>query len=197
MRLRNLRMLALVSFVLFGMGTQPVKAIAVDNSQAPADAFCSGDCGVGSVFGFSRTVPGLSRHADTVFSDAWFLTLSEPGRVVGVLFANNTIDNFRLFDLNLGLERGGVRLDPADGFSVPDPPPSNTILQTVVAFSYLPAGDYRLDVSGRILDCDLSGQYEFQGGIYAMPLPATGWLFIAALLALLGWSRAGHATRRG
>jgi hypothetical protein len=195
MRLKHSWTMTLVIFAFIQTGIPFAAAMVVNNSHAPTDAICSGVCGVGSAIGFSRTVPGTSRHSGTVFSDIWFFSLSEPGRLVGTLFANNTINRFQLFDLNLGLVRDGVPVDPAEGFDVPNPPPYSAILQTVVAFSDLPAGDYQFDVSGRILNCDLAGQYEFQGRISALPLPATGWLFVAALLALLGWSRAGRSTR--
>lgn len=165
-----------VSAVAFVMAsTSTVWAIA-DNSQAPTAVFCSGACGVGSSVRFSRTIPQASPDDGTTFTDVWNITLSEAGTVKGVLFANNTLDAFRLINLKVGLEDGGTPVDPAAGFTVPNPPPFNSVLQTAVTFANLSAGDYQFMLSGVVPNGQEGGQYQFQAKISEVPLPAAVWL---------------------
>jgi hypothetical protein len=161
----------------------------VDNSQAPTAVLCSGVCGVGSSVGFSRTVPQISLDEGTSFTDIWNITLSEAGTIKGVLFANNSLDAFRLINLNVGLEDGGTPVDPAAGFSVPNPPPFNSVLQTAVTFANLSAGDYQFVLTGIVAIGLEGGQYQFQGKISEVPLPAAVWLFLSAVLGLVSVSR--------
>lgn len=191
MFLRNLKVAAITAVLIVGVGVSVAESAIVDNSQAPTDVFCSGSCGVGSAIGFSRTVPQVSPDDVTTFTDVWNITLTEAGKITGILFANNTLDQFRLINLNIGLEDGGVPVDPAGGFNVPNPPPFNSVLQTAVSFANLAAGDYQFIVSGIVPNDQVAGQYQFQGTISEVPLPAAVWLFLSALLGLLGWSRAG------
>ena len=187
MKFKVMQAIAIAAVVTVGLGG-PAAAI-VDNSQALTDAFCSGACGVGSAIGFSRTVAQASPSEATIFSDVYNITLSEPGHIRGILFANNTLDEFRLINLNLGLEDGGVPVDPVGGYTVPNPPPFNSELQTTIAFSNLAAGAYQFIVTGLVPDDQVGGQYEFQGTISEVPLPAAGWLFLTALLGLFEWMR--------
>jgi hypothetical protein len=181
--------LAAVSAIAIVMAsTSTVWAIA-DNSQPVTAVFCSGASGVGSPVGFSRTVSQVSSDDITTFTDVWNITLSEAGNINGVLFANNTLDAFRLVNLNVGLVDGGIPIDPAAGFSVPNPPPFNTVLQTAVTFANLSAGDYQFMLTGFVPDDQEGGQYQFQGKISEVPLPAAVWLFISAILGLVSVSR--------
>lgn len=188
MNLKRHYMAAVSAIALVMASTSGAWAIA-DNSQAPTVVFCSGACGVGSSVGFSRTVPQASPDDGTTFTDIWNITLSEAGNIKGVLFANNSLDAFRLINLNIGLENGGAPVDPAAGFTVPHPPPFNSVLQTAVTFANLSAGDYQFMLTGIVPNGQEGGQYQFQGKISEVPLPAAVWLFLSAVLGLVSVSR--------
>lgn len=192
MKLTTIRSIAAIAGV-FTLTTMSAAHAVVDNSQPPAAAFCSGACGVGSAIGFSRTVPQAVPNDSTSFSDIWEFTLTERGNINGIVFANNTLDTFRLIDTTLSLENGGgTPVEPAGGFMIPNPPPFNSVLETAIAFSDLSPGTYQFVISGFVPNDQVAGQYEFQGGVSAVPLPAAGWLLITAILGLLGLSRPGR-----
>jgi hypothetical protein len=188
MNLKRHYIVAVLAIALAMASTSGVWAV-VDNSQAPTDVFCSGACGVGSSVGFSRTIPQVSPDDGTSFTDIWNIVLSEAGTIKGVLFANNSLDAFRLINLNVGLEDGGTPVDPAAGFTVPNPPPFNSVLQTAVTFANLSAGEYQFMLTGIVPNGQEGGQYQFQGKISEVPLPAAVWLFLSAVLGLVSVSR--------
>jgi hypothetical protein len=188
MNLKQHCLAAMPAIALVMASTSGAWAIT-DNSQAPTSVLCSGACGVGSSVGFSRTVPQVSPDDGTSFTDIWNITLSEAGTIKGVLFANNSLDAFRLINLNVGLENGGTPVDPAAGFTVSNPPPFNSVLQTAVTFANLAAGDYQFLLTGIVANGQEGGQYQFQGKISEVPLPAAVWLFLSAILGLVSVSR--------
>lgn len=184
---------AAVSAIALVMASTSGAWALVDNSQPVEAVFCSGACGVGSSVGFSRTIPQISLDEGTSFTDVWNITLSEPGHIKGVLFANNSLDAFRLLNLKVVLEDGGTPVDPAAGFIVPNPPPFNSVLQTAVTFSNLSAGAYQFMLTGIVANGQEGGQYQFQGKISEVPLPAAVWLFLSAILGLVSVSRRRRA----
>jgi hypothetical protein len=191
MILRKTRLLAFATVAFTTVAMSSAWA-AVDNSQVATPAICSGSCGVGSAIGFSRSVPEVPVDATgTSFSDEWTLTLSEAGTIQGILFSNNTLSTFQLFNLNVALENDGTgtNVDPAGGYTVPNPPPFNSVLQVAVTFANLAAGDYRFVVTGTVPEGQAAGQYQFQGGVSAVPLPAAGWLMLTALMGLVSLIR--------
>ena len=187
MNLKRHHTAAVSAIALVMASTSGAWAIA-DNSQAPTAVFCSGVCGVGSSVGFSRTVPQISLDEGTSFTDVWNITLSEPGHIKGVLFANNSLDAFRLLNLKVGLKNGSTPVDPAAGFTVPNPPPFNSFLQTAVIFANLSAGDYQFMLTGIVANGLEGGQYQFQGKISEVPLPAAVWLLLSAVMGLVSVS---------
>jgi hypothetical protein len=186
------RALALAAATALALSASGVSA-AVDNSQLPTPAICSGSCGVGSAIGFSRTVPEIAGDpTGTSFSDEWTLTLSEAGTINGILFSNNTLSTFQLFNLNVALEDDGTgtNVSPVGGYMVPNPPPFNSVLQVAVNFADLAAGSYRFVVTGTVPEGQAAGQYQFQGGVVSqVPLPAAGWLLLTALMGLVACLR--------
>lgn len=183
MNVKQHSMATISAIVLVMTSTSGAWAI-VDNSQAPTAVLCSGACGVGSSVAFSRTVTQLSPDDVTSFTDVWNITLSEAGKIKGVLFGNNTLDAFRVTNLKMTLENGGTPVDPVAGFTVPNPPPFNSILQTAVTFANLSAGDYQFMITGFVPNDQKGGQYQFQGKISEVPLPAAVWLLLSAVLGL-------------
>lgn len=162
---------------------------AVDNSQAPTSVLCSGTCGVGSSVAFSRTVTQVSSDDVTSFTDVWNIALSEAGKIKGVLFGNNTLDAFTVTNLKITLDKGGIPVNPAAGFTVPNPPPFNTVMQTAVTYANLSAGDYQFMITGFVPNDQEGGQYQFQGKISEVPLPAAVWLFLSAIVGLVSVAR--------
>jgi hypothetical protein len=181
--------LAAVSAIALVMAHTSGAWAIVDNSQAPTAVLCSGACGVGSSVAFSRTVTQISPDDVTSFTDVWNITLSEAGKIKGVLFGNNTLDAFTVTNLKITLENGGTPVDPVAGFSVPNPPPFNSVMQTAVTFANLSAGDYQFMITGFVPNDQKGGQYQFQGKISEVPLPAAVWLFLSAVLGLVSVSR--------
>jgi hypothetical protein len=165
----------------------------VDNSQAPTPALCTGSCGVGSAIGATRQVAQINNvdATGTGFQDIWTFSLSEPGNITGYLFANNTLNAFRLLDVNIILQNGdgSFTFDPLTGYTVPNPPPTNMVLQAAVYFADLAAGDYRFLISGLVPDSHDAGQYQLQASVSEVPLPAAVWLLLSALGGLVGVTR--------
>jgi hypothetical protein len=165
----------------------------VDNSQSPTAALCTGSCGVGSAIGVTRQVAQINDTdaTGTSFSDIWTFSLSESGNIAGFLFANNTLNNFRLLDLNMILQSGdgSTTFDPISGYTVPNPPPVNMVLQAAVYFADLAAGDYRFVISGLVPGTHDAGQYQLQAVVSQVPLPAAAWLLLSALAGLAGMAR--------
>lgn len=160
----------------------------VDNSQATTAALCTGSCGVGSALGAVRQVNQVNNvdATGTSFTDFWTFTLSEAGNISGFLFTNNTLNLFQLNDLNVILQSGDglTTFDPVAGYTVPNPPPSNVVLQAALAFANLAAGDYRFVISGLVPGTHDAGQYQLQAQVSAVPLPAAAWLLLSAVLGL-------------
>jgi hypothetical protein len=190
MKIKPLNLLVLAATALSAATISKAWAV-VDNSQPPTAAFCSGPCGVGSSIGFSRTVERAAVGDDTSFTDIYTFSLSEPGHINGIVFANNTLNDFRLIDLNTTLQPagGGPNFDPVGGYTVPNPPPFNSELSVDVHFNNLLAGDYQFVLAGLVPSGQNAGQYEFQGVVSTVPLPAAGWLFLTAIFGLFGSSR--------
>ena len=192
------RWVAAVAVVAFSIVPVWGARAAVDNSQADTAALCTGVCGVGSAIGATRQVAQINDTdtTGTSFSDNWTFSLSERGTLNGFLFANNTLNNFRLIDLNVILQSGDglTTFDPIAGYTVPNPPPSNMVLQVALSFADLAAGDYRFVISGLVPDSHDAGQYQMQGNISAVPLPAAVWLFLSALSGLA--AAAGFGRKR-
>jgi hypothetical protein len=166
---------------------------SVDNSQPTTAALCTGSCGVGSAIGAVRQINQVN-NADatgTTFTDFWTFTLSQAGNVSGILFSNNTLNLFQLNDLKVILESGDglITYNPATGYTVPNPPPPNTVLQAALSFADLAAGNYRFVISGLVPGTHEAGQYQLQGQISAVPLPAAVWLLLSAVLGLASVSR--------
>jgi len=76
------------------------------------------------------------------------------------------------------------------------PPPSGL---SGLTFDILVAGDFIPNSDQRIFAAKIAseaagnaGGFVSTGPVSAVPLPAAGWLFITALLGLLGWARAGR-----
>ena len=165
----------------------------VDNSQPTTAALCTGSCGVGSAIGAVRQINQLN-HSDatgTSFTDFWTFTLSQAGNVSGILFSNNTLNLFQINDLKVILQSGdgSITYDPSAGYTVPNPPPPNTVLQAALSFADLAAGNYRFVISGLVPGTHEAGQYQLQGQISAVPLPAAVWLLLSAVLGLASVSR--------
>ena len=167
----------------------------VDNSQPPTAALCTGACGVGSAIGAVRQIIQVN-HDDatgTSFTDIWTFTLLLPANITGSLFSNNTLSNFQLNDLKVILQSGDglTTLAPTAGYTVPNPPPSNMVLQTAISFANLAAGGYQFVISGLVPGSpnEEAGQYQLQGQISAVPLPAALWLLLSAVLGLASVSR--------
>lgn len=179
-----------VAFIVTGVSAARA---AVDNSQPPTAALCTGSCGVGSSIGAVRQVTQINNvdATGTSFSDAYTFTLSEAGRIDGFLFSNNTLNNFRLVDLNVILQSGdgSITFDPIAGYTVPNPPPVNMILNTALTFANLGAGDYQFIISGLVPDSHDAGQYQLQASVSEVPLPAAVWLFLTALLGLVSTTK--------
>ncbi len=165
----------------------------VDNSLAtPEAALCTGSCGVGSSIGITRQITQINTddNTGTSFTDFWTFTTSEAGNITGFLFANNTLNSFRLIDLNVILQSGdgSITFDPTTGYGVPNPPPVNSVLQAALVFANLAAGDYRFVVTGLVPDSHDAGQYQLQGTISEVPLPMAVWMFLSALAGLGGFA---------
>ena len=167
----------------------------VDNSQASTPALCTGACGVGSAIGAVRQII-QGNHADatgTSFTDIWTFTLLLPANITGSLFSNNTLDNFQLNNLKVILQSGDglTTYDPIAGYTAPNPPPSNMVLQTAINFANLDPGGYQFVISGLVPGSpnEEAGQYQLQGQISAVPLPAAIWLLLSAVLGFASVSR--------
>jgi hypothetical protein len=67
-----------------------------------------------------------------------------------------------------------------------------------LTFNVLAAGDFVPNSDQRIFAAKIASEQPNAGGfvstgaVSAVPLPAAGWLFVTALLGLLGWSRSGQ-----
>ena len=161
---------------------------SVDNSQPTTAALCTGSCGVGSAIGVVRQITQVNNvdATGTSFTDFWTFTLSGAGNISGFLFSNNTLPTFQLLNLNVLLQSGDglTTFNPVLGYNVPNPPPSNMVLQAALSFANLAAGDYRFVISGLVPGSQQAGQYQLQGQISAVPLPAAVWLLLAAVLTL-------------
>ena len=79
---------------------------------------------------------------------------------------------------------GTTTFDPVAGYTVPNPPPPNMVLQAALSFADLAAGDYRFVISGLVPGDQQAGQYQLQGQVSAVPLPAAIWLLLSAVLGL-------------
>jgi hypothetical protein len=193
MKLKDLHAVVLTAIAIVGLAIPAAEAAIIDNSQPPTAVLCSGACGVGSSVAFSRTVTQVSPDDATTFTDVWNITLSEAGNIKGILFGNNTLDAFTVTNLNTVLDDGGTPVDPSAGFTVPNPPPFNSVLQTAVTFANLSAGDYQFMVTGFVPNDQKGGQYQFQGKISEVPLPAAIWLLLSAVLGFASVSRLRRA----
>ena len=167
----------------------------VDNSQPPTAALCTGACGVGSAIGAVRQIIQIN-NADatgTSFTDVWTFTLLLPANITGSLFSNNTLNNFELNDLKVVLQSGDglTTFAPTAGYTVPNPPPSNMVLQAAINFANLDPGGYQFVISGLVPGSphEEAGQYQLQGQISAVPLPAAIWLLLSAVLGFASVSR--------
>lgn len=190
MRLHAMAAVAAITLVMAVVSTAQA---TVDNSQSPAAALCTGSCGVGSAIGAVRQINQVNNvdATGTSFSDIWTFTLSQAANINGFLFSNNTLSNFQLADLNVILQSGdgATTFDPVTGYTVPNPPPPNMVLQAALSFADLAAGDYRFLISGVVPGSQAAGQYQLQGQVSAVPLPAAVWLLLSAVLGLASLSR--------
>ncbi len=189
----RLHIMAATAAIALAMTVVSTAWATVDNSQPATAALCTGSCGAGSAIGAVRQISQVNNvdATGTSFSDIWTFTLSQAGNISGFLFSNNTLSNFQLTNLNVILQSGdgSTTFDPVTGYTVPNPPPSNMVLQAALSFANLAAGNYQFVISGLVPGNQAAGQYQLQGQISAVPLPAAVWLLLSAVLGLGSMAR--------
>ena len=193
MKLKQLCSAAILT--AFVAGASATSAWAVVDNSIVGNADCSGACGVGSGIAVNRTVSQINAmdNTGTSFNDLWNFTTTENGRLSGKLFANNNIGGFQITGLTLLLQTsGGTPIDPPGSISVPVAPPNGAVLEAAFNYAFLTAGSYRFAISGTVPNGQAFGQYQVQGSISAVPLPAALWLFLTALTGLAAVARVGR-----